>query len=52
MTLDAVPIGRTAVIEHVGGEGDIRLRLLDMGVIPKTEITLTRTAPLGDPIEV
>ncbi|NLT40803.1 MAG: ferrous iron transport protein A [Clostridiales bacterium] len=39
-------------MEHVGGEGDIRLRLLDMGVIPKTEITLTRTAPLGDPIEV
>ncbi len=52
MTLDTVPVGNKAIIERVGGEGDLRLRLLDMGVIPKTEIYLTRMAPMGDPIEV
>lgn len=52
MTLDTLPTGQTAVIGHIGGEGNLRLRLLDMGVIPNTKITLTRTAPMGDPIEV
>ena len=52
MTLDKLPIGQAAVIKTVGGEGNLRLRLLDMGVIPGTEITVVKTAPLGDPIEV
>jgi len=52
MTLDQLPIGRKAVIKSVGGEGDLRLRLLDMGVIPRTAVTVTRIAPMGDPIEI
>ncbi|MBQ2433009.1 MAG: ferrous iron transport protein A [Clostridia bacterium] len=36
----------------VGGEGALRLRFLDMGLIPKTHITLTKVAPMGDPIEI
>lgn len=52
MTLDQLKIGKSAVITAVGGEGPLRCRLLDMGLIPKTEVTLQKTAPLGDPIEI
>ena len=52
MTLDKLPVGGTAVIRTVGGEGNLRLRLLDMGVIPRTRVTVVRVAPMGDPVEV
>jgi len=52
MTLSQLPIGRRAVITAVGGEGTLRLRLLDLGLIPKTEVTVTRVAPMGDPLEL
>ena len=50
MTLN--PIGKAAIITNVGGEGALRCRLLDMGLIPKTKITVTKVAPMGDPIEL
>lgn len=52
MTLDNLPIGKPAVILTVGGEGDLRCHLLDMGLIPHTEVTVRKVAPLGDPIEI
>ena len=52
MTLDMLPVGSSAVITRVGGEGALRCRLLDMGLIPKTRVTVTKAAPLGDPIEL
>lgn len=52
MTLDKLPIGKPAVILTVGGEGDLRCHLLDMGIIPHTEVTVRKVAPLGDPIEI
>ena len=52
MTLDKLPIGKTATITAVGGEGALRLRLLDMGIIPKTAVTVRKVAPMGDPIEI
>ena len=52
MTLDLLPIGQEAVIKTVGGEGSLRYRLLDMGLIPKTTIRVEKVAPLGDPIEL
>ncbi len=52
MTLDQLEIGKTAKITAVGGEGALRLRLLDMGIIPKTEVRITKVAPMGDPIEL
>ena len=33
-------------------EGALRLRFLDMGLIPKTRVTVMKTAPMGDPIEI
>lgn len=52
MTLIELPIGKTARILTVGGEGSLRCRLLDMGLIPKTLVTMQKVAPLGDPIEI
>lgn len=52
MTLNEVPIGKEAIVKSVGGEGALRCRLLDMGIIPKTRIKVRKVAPLGDPIEI
>ncbi|MCQ2436256.1 MAG: ferrous iron transport protein A [Clostridia bacterium] len=52
MTLDDWPIGHSGVIRSVGGGGDLRCRLLDMGIIPKTAVTVVKVAPMGDPIEL
>ena len=52
MTLDTLPLGQEAVITAVEGEGALRLRLLDMGLIPKTTVQVEKIAPLGDPIEL
>ncbi|MCM1578589.1 MAG: ferrous iron transport protein A [Ruminococcus sp.] len=51
-TLDKLKIGGSGVITRVGGEGALRLRLLDMGLIPRTRVTVRKAAPLGDPIEI
>ncbi len=52
MTLDKLPIGKDAKITAVGGQGTLRLRLLDMGLIPGTRLKITRIAPMGDPVEL
>ena len=52
MTLDKLPLGQAAVITAVGGEGALRCRLLDMGLIPKTRVRVEKVAPLGDPLEL
>ena len=52
MTLKELPIGKTATIVSVGGEGALRQHFLDMGIIPKAEITMVKYAPMGDPVEV
>ena len=52
ITLDTLPGGHEAVITTVGGEGSLRCRLLDMGLIPKTRVRVEKIAPLGDPMEL
>ena len=52
MKLNNLPIGKSATIITVGGEERLRCHLLDMGLIPHTEVTIRKTAPLGDPIEL
>lgn len=51
-TLKDLPIGKTATIVSVDGNQDLRQHLLDMGLIPGSEITMVKHAPMGDPIEV
>jgi ferrous iron transport protein A len=52
MNLSELPIGQSAIISSVGGEGALRRRLLDMGLTPNTTVMVRKTAPLGDPIEL
>lgn len=52
MTLDKLAIGKRAKITDVGGNGALRCRLLDMGLIPGTAVTVIKVAPMGDPIEI
>ena len=52
MTLNELPVGKSGVIAAVGGEGALRLRLLDMGLIPRTRVTVHKIAPMGDPMEI
>lgn len=52
MTLNQLKVGGSAVITSVGGEGALRCRLLDMGLTPRTRVTLRKVAPMGDPIEI
>ncbi len=52
MLLNQLSKGKPAVITKVGGKGALRGRLLDMGLIPKTKVTIRNIAPLGDPIEI
>ena len=51
MTLNELKIGESAIIATVGGEGALRCRLLDMGLTPRTIVTLQKIAPMGDPLE-
>ena len=52
MTLRELPIGKTATIVSVGGEGALRQHFLDMGLIPTADVTMVKYAPMGDPVEV
>ncbi len=52
MTLRDLPIGKTATIRSVGGEGALRQHFLDMGLIPQGDVTMVKYAPMGDPVEL
>lgn len=52
MTLDELAVGKEAKIITVGGEGQLRVRLLDMGLIPQTVVRMQKVAPMGDPLEI
>ena len=52
MTLHQLPIGQSAIITKVGGEGELRYRFLDMGLIPRTKVKIMKVAPMGDPIQI
>ena len=52
MTLKELEVGKSAVIQTVGGEGVLRQHFLDMGIIPGAEVTVVKLAPMGDPMEL
>ncbi len=52
MNLADAPLGTTVTIETVGGHGSFRRRLLELGLLPGTTVTLMSIAPLGDPLEL
>ena len=52
MTLKELQIGKSAVVDTVGGSGALRQHFLDMGLTPGAEVTLVKLAPMGDPMEL
>ena len=52
MTLKDLPVGKSGLVVAIGGEKMLRRRLLEMGITPHTTITVKKTAPMGDPIEL
>jgi len=51
-SLAQLPVGASATVSSYPSEGVAFVRLREMGLLPGTPITLVRTAPLGDPIEL
>ncbi len=52
MTLKEVRIGGSATVTRINSTGQIKRRIMDMGITKGTEITVRKVAPLGDPIEI
>ncbi|AXL20428.1 MULTISPECIES: FeoA family protein [Megasphaera] len=52
IALSDMQVGDSGIVEALQGRGNIQHRLVDMGVVKGTRITVVKKAPLGDPIEV
>ena len=52
MKVSELKINEKKEIVKVNGTGNLRHRLLEMGIIPGTWIQITKMAPLGDPIQI
>ncbi len=52
MKLNELNIGKEALIQTVGGDGELRQHFLDMGLIPGQKIQMVKHAPMGDPVQV
>ncbi len=50
--LREVPVGSTAKVVRIHGEGAVKRRIMDMGITKGVEIYVRKVAPLGDPIEI
>ena len=50
--LKQVPVGESAKVVRIHGEGAVKRRIMDMGITKGVEIYVRKVAPLGDPIEI
>lgn len=51
-TLAALAVGGLARVESIAGDDEISVRLMEMGLVPGTEVRVVALAPLGDPLEI
>lgn len=51
-TLAELAVGSAARVARVEGLDEISIRLMEMGLVPGTELRVLGVAPLGDPIEI
>lgn len=51
-TLKDAKCGETVRVIKLSGEGAVKRRIMDMGIIKGVNVTVRKVAPLGDPIEV
>ncbi|WP_251177856.1 FeoA family protein [Adlercreutzia agrestimuris] len=52
VTLRDIPIGQTATVVSLTGEGALKRHIMDMGITKGTAVYVRKVAPLGDPLEV
>ncbi len=51
-TLKEIPVGGTATVRKIHGEGAVKRRIMDMGITRGVEVYIRKVAPLGDPVEI
>ena len=51
-TLQDVAVGKSAVVKKLHGEGAVKRRIMDMGLVKGVEVAVRRVAPAGDPLEL
>lgn len=52
IALAKLPLSTTATVVQVGGARPVRRRLLELGLVPGTQVAVVRVSPLGDPLEL
>ena len=50
--LREVPVGSSATVKKIYGEGAVKRRIMDMGITKGVEVYVRKVAPLGDPVEI
>ena len=51
-TLRDIPVGGSAKVTKLSGEGAVKRHIMDMGITKGVDVYVRKVAPLGDPIEV
>lgn len=51
-TLRQMNIGESGKVVSITGSGDVKRRMIDLGITPGADILLKKYAPLGDPMEI
>lgn len=52
VTFNDMQVGDFAIVKNVAGDGQLRKRMLDLGLTKGCKLQLIRKAPLGDPVEI
>ena len=52
MTLNDIEVGGSCTVERLNDTGEIRRRIMDMGITKGVEVFVRKVAPLGDPMEL
>ncbi|WP_251425405.1 FeoA family protein [Veillonella agrestimuris] len=50
--LKDMAVGESGTIVTLHGSGNVKHRLIDMGLVQGTKIQVVKFAPLGDPVEI
>ena len=52
MRLSELREGQRATIDRIGGNGALRRRILEMGIVKGADVYVEKYAPLKDPLEL
>ena len=50
--LSTLSVGESGVVARIEGDGSLKRRILDMGLVPGTLVRVERKAPLNDPVSI